>query len=481
MIRRHIGLDGRWEFFPDPAQRLTIASLGVDEAGREIRVPGPWQAQFDDLRDYSGVAWYRLRFGPVERGPGAWLLRFGAVDYFAAVYLNGRPVGEHEGGYLPFELDVTGALRADGQNEVVVRVIDPGNDADFLPDFTFAEIPHGKQSWYGSIGGIWQSVSLERRPEFHLCAVRMTPDVAGEQAHARISLNREPDRGTGVRFRVSDPSGAVKEHRFELASGAIMEEFALPVPAPVLWDTVAPNLYRVEAALVPGGNEGAEPLDSLTTTFGMRGIATNATGHLLLNGRVLYLRGALDQDYYPDLICTPTASARVGMSGSGNTRATPNLHQCRRQLRERRRQIRVSGVTAPCAQYASFEASWHHEPSSAVSPSARGWPISSIPSAGRSAGAGRGSAFPAGSVPRFEAYAPARATVPGSATSRDSRPRACPDAWPADPPSPRPWWRSPGGCWPSTGSPGAAPWPPRRGRSRPASWLEGWDPRPARR
>ena len=305
MIRKRISLDGEWEFFPDPAQRHTVESLGGDGPGRRIRVPGPWQAQFDDLRDFSGVAWYRRRFGPVEAGPGVWLLHFGAVDYFASVFLNGRPVGEHEGGYLPFDLDITDALLPAIENELVVRVIDPGNDADFLPEFTFAEIPHGKQSWYGPIGGIWQSVFLERRPETYLRAVRMTPDVAGEQAHARVTLNRPPEAGTAVRFRVTDPAGVLREHRVTLRAGGTVEEFALPVPEPMLWDTATPHLYQVEAAVLPEGEDGAEPFDTLAATFGMRSIATNATGHLLLNGRVLYLRGALDQDYYPDLIYTP--------------------------------------------------------------------------------------------------------------------------------------------------------------------------------
>ena len=91
-------------------------------------------------------------------------------------------VGEHEGGYLPFELDVTSTLRPDAQNELVVRVIDPGTDADFQPGFPFAEIPHGKQSWYGPIGGIWQSVYLGaalRRPTS--ARLRITPDVPGER------------------------------------------------------------------------------------------------------------------------------------------------------------------------------------------------------------------------------------------------------------------------------------------------------------
>ena len=311
MTRRRIELDGSWEFFPDPAQRLTIEGLHRDGAGRAIRVPGPWQAQFEDLRDYSGLAWYRRRIEPVDRGSGVWMLRFGAVDYHATVYLNGQKVGEHEGGYLPFELDVTGQLRPDAPNELVVKVIDPGNDADFLPEFTFAEIPHGKQSWYGPVGGIWQSVYLEQRAATHLCAVRLTPDVARQEVRARITLSRAPEAPAPARIRITDPTGAVQEHRVSVPAGSASEEFALPVPDPMLWDTVTPNLYRVEAALVPEGEEGVEAIDTLHTHFGMRTIATNATGHLLLNGRVLYLRGALDQDYYPELIYTPFSDAEL--------------------------------------------------------------------------------------------------------------------------------------------------------------------------
>ncbi|HEX2610841.1 MAG TPA: hypothetical protein VHK68_07495, partial [Gemmatimonadales bacterium] len=123
MIRQQTILDGEWEFFPDPQQVLTIDALRSENA-RTIRVPGPWQAQFEDLRDYSGVAWYRKVFdqavrrsggqavAPATAGiqsngeptarPTTYILHFGAVDYFATVWLNGRQIGEHEGGYLPF-------------------------------------------------------------------------------------------------------------------------------------------------------------------------------------------------------------------------------------------------------------------------------------------------------------------------------------------------------------------------------------------
>ena len=319
--RKRLSLDGQWEFYPDPHQQLSPTTLQPHDA-RSIQVPGPWQAQFDDLRDYSGVAWYRRVFeadgrtggrrtvtsadAPSARPPvrPSAFLHFGAVDYSTTVWLNGQQVGEHEGGYLPFELDVTADLRP-GPNELVVRVIDPGNDADFLPQFTFAEIPHGKQSWYGPIGGIWQSVYLERRPPVHLTRLRITPDVPGEQAQVRVSLNRTSERPLALWLNVTDPRGQVRRHRLLLPAGTESQELAIPIPEPLLWDTTTPNLYQLQAVLLDGSDDRAEPLDTLASQFGMRTIATSPTGHLLLNGQVLYLRGALDQDYYPDLIYTP--------------------------------------------------------------------------------------------------------------------------------------------------------------------------------
>jgi len=335
--RRRTLLDGEWQFFPDPQQALTLETLRDDDA-RKIRVPGPWQAQFDDLRDYSGVAWYRRHFeadgriggqavasassnelgaevktpsaGPAVR-PSVYILHFGAVDYVATVWLNGAQVGEHEGGYLPFELDVTEVLRRNGSNELVVRVLDPGNDADFPPEFTFAEIPHGKQSWYGPIGGIWQSVYLERRSFTHITRLKITPDVLGEQAWVAVQLNRPADRPLGVWLNVTDPRGQVRRHRFVVPAGNDREELNIPVPEPMLWDTTDPNLYHLQASLLDGGDDRAEPLDALSCRFGMRTIGTSSSGHLLLNGKVLYVRGALDQDYYPDLIYTPFSDAEL--------------------------------------------------------------------------------------------------------------------------------------------------------------------------
>src|SRR5262245_54540408 len=98
MSRSRLDLDGTWHFYLDPKQRLSQEAL-AGETLRAIQVPGPWQAQFDDLRDYSGVAWYRRVFevlgardqvlvSPANTQyptPNTYVLHFGAVDYHATV------------------------------------------------------------------------------------------------------------------------------------------------------------------------------------------------------------------------------------------------------------------------------------------------------------------------------------------------------------------------------------------------------------
>ncbi len=304
-------LDGTWEFAVDPERAFGPENLG-SAAWRPIQVPGPWQAQFADLRDYTGVAWYRLHFrwsAPDEPGPDlVHVLGFGAVDYHATVWLNGVEVGQHEGGYLPFELPVTLALRPDADNELIVRVIDPGSDADSSLGFPFAEIPHGKQSWYGPVGGIWQSVFLERRAATHLRVVRITPDVPGQRALVYVELSQPAPHPMLLGLTLTSPAGGIQRAEHRITQGARVAELALPVPEPELWDTDNPRLYTLETYLGP---EARSLADSRTDRFGMRSIGSSPEGFLLLNGRPVYLRGALDQDYYPHGIYTAPSDAEL--------------------------------------------------------------------------------------------------------------------------------------------------------------------------
>jgi beta-galactosidase/beta-glucuronidase len=253
-----------------------------------VQVPAPWQSQAEDLRDYVGIGWYRRDFMVEEE----WVtgrrlvLKFGAVDYLAQVWVNEQPAGEHEGGYLPFEMDITSMVTA-GTNTVTVRV------ADRLEDF--AEIPHGKQSWYGPLSGIWQDVVLESRPQRYFRQVRITPQ--GERVQVTATLDAPLSQSEGLVYEVRSPDDKV------VASGRTDKEtFTIAVKEPRLWSPDAPYLYTLALTL-----ESGNTMDSVVETFGFRTIETR-DGKMLLNGQPLYLRGALDQDYYPDLICTPPST-----------------------------------------------------------------------------------------------------------------------------------------------------------------------------
>jgi hypothetical protein len=290
--RLQLNLDGRWQFWTDPEGCFSPGSLPAEQA-ISVAVPAPWQSQSPDLRFYTGAAWYGRQLDiPADWfGDRIIMLGFGAADHLAEVWLNEVKLGEHEGGYLPFDFDVTGVARP-GPNYLAVRISDPLE--------RFPEIPHGKQSWYGLLSGLWQSVWLESRPSTHLVRFRLTPQ--GQQLEVVATLNRPLAAGHTLRYEVFGPDNQLCA---QTSTNAL--SLSIPVPSPSLWDIDTPNLYRL---LVTLNDPTAAPLDSLSDTFGFRTIET-ADGRLLLNGRPLYLRGALDQDYYPDLICTPPSAAYI--------------------------------------------------------------------------------------------------------------------------------------------------------------------------
>lgn len=287
-LRHHLSLDGQWRFWTDAEASLSPQTLHT-RLFTDVTVPAPWQSQSDELRHYTGIAWYQCTF----ELPADWLnqrvilLGFGAADYIAEVWLNNVKVGEHEGGYLPFELEANAAARP-GPNVLTVRIDDSLH--------RFAEIPHGKQSWYGQLSGLWQSVWVESRPATYIQHVHITPQ--GESVAVAIRLNNPLANDHRLTLSVCNPTGEVVAQ-----TQCSQLDCQLRVSNPLLWDVDTPNLYTLYVSL-QGLESPANADDSVVETFGFRTITTQ-NGQLLLNGRPLYLRSALDQDYYPELICTP--------------------------------------------------------------------------------------------------------------------------------------------------------------------------------
>src|SRR3954454_23840537 len=208
VLRTRLSLDGEWQFAFCGDDLVPLAEVAD---WRTCTVPAPWQAQFADLRERNGRAWYRRTF----ELPAGWIpsaaalvLRFGAVNYHARVWVNGSLAVEHEGGYLPFEGEI-GPLVRPGRNEVVVAVTAPTADRQLYPGFPVGEVPFGKQSWSGPLGGIWQPVHLERRAADHLRAVRLTPCLRTGRVDPTVELSHRLMYPCELDLEITDPDGVV--------------------------------------------------------------------------------------------------------------------------------------------------------------------------------------------------------------------------------------------------------------------------------
>ncbi len=102
------------------------------------------------------------------------MLHFGAVDWRCAVFVNGKEVGTHQGGYDPFSIDITTALKKGSKQEIAIRVWDPSDDGP-QPSGKQIKNPHG--IWYTPVTGIWQTVWLEAVPKTYIAETKQTPDI----------------------------------------------------------------------------------------------------------------------------------------------------------------------------------------------------------------------------------------------------------------------------------------------------------------
>ncbi|MBA3431658.1 MAG: glycoside hydrolase family 2, partial [Actinobacteria bacterium] len=306
-MRERMSLDGLWNFWPDISGTIEthddtfLSERNLDDRlgpARRVTVPGCIQAQFDDLRLWAGTAVYEREVEVPERWSGRTIrLCFGAVDYLCTVWVNGRRAGSHEGGYLPFDLDVTDLVRYGAPTTIVVRVIDVWKKGPSPGAPPFEEIPHGKQSWYGPVGGLWQSVRLECSAGTFVRSARIHGDRKREAVIATPRVSGNLAEGDVARYRVTAPDGNTT---YCAESRLDTDTVTIEVPTPKLWDVDSPNLYRLDIAVLSDGRV----TDMWGDTFGFRTIATES-GRVLLNDRPLYILGALDQDYYLDTIYTP--------------------------------------------------------------------------------------------------------------------------------------------------------------------------------
>lgn len=300
-------LNGTWEFEWDDKRAGDTGqwSSGRQAFSRQIQVPFTFQSKLSGIgvTEFHDLVWYKRSFTIPEEWAGQRvILHFGAVDYQATVWVNGRQAAYHEGGHTPFQADITSAL-LDGENTVVVRV------EDFSRDVT---LPRGKQYWkedsasifYTRTTGIWQTVWLEPVAELHIQKLKLTPDIDRNEIQIRTFLNQAPAGCTAevrVDIRFKDEYLATTSFSMDHAEEARtigLHDFN-DHGLGRWWSPERPNLYDITVTLFVDGIQA----DQAESYFGMRKIAVEA-GKLMLNNRVYFMRLVLDQGYFPDGVLT---------------------------------------------------------------------------------------------------------------------------------------------------------------------------------
>ncbi|WP_256514333.1 glycoside hydrolase family 2 protein [Actinoallomurus soli] len=286
-----LSLNGSWEFATDPAGTATVEELSHEDRAwpSRITVPFAWETEASGLGvHWLEYGWYRRTITIPEEWSGQRVvLHFGAVHHSAVVWVNGTRVGEHEGGYTPFEFDITDTL--DGLSAtVLVRVWAPVDKR---------EIVHGKQRSiprddYDSCAftpssGIWQSVWLEARPATYVSALALAPSDTLDGIVANVTA-AGPSL-SGARLTVSVDGG--RPVTTELDDGTVRVH--LRIQDPRLWSPADPHLYTVTVTL-----ESADGTDRVASQTGLRRVTADGE-HILLNDERLYVRGVLDQGYWP--------------------------------------------------------------------------------------------------------------------------------------------------------------------------------------
>jgi hypothetical protein len=247
--------------------------------------------------------WYRRLFNvPKDWAGQRVLLHFGAVDWEATVWVNGKQLGTHQGGYDGFSFDVTDALKPEGEQELIVGVWDP---SDGGPQ------PRGKQVrkpggiYYTPSTGIWQTVWLEPVPAAAIAGLKIVPDLDTGSFLVTVQTRGEPGQlRAAIKVTTPEAGGAQGE-------GPAGKPITVTIPPRVhLWTPEDPFLYDLDVQLLDGG----KAVDRVTSYAGMRRISIGKdaknVARMHLNGKPIFQVGPLDQGFWPDgLYTAPTDAA----------------------------------------------------------------------------------------------------------------------------------------------------------------------------
>ncbi len=280
-------LNGTWHIIVDPYEtglgarfweirkaknKSDLVEYNIDTSPT-LQVPGDWNSQRADLFFYEGPVWYERTFLYHPREHTRTFLHFGGANYFTRVYLNGTKLGEHEGGFTPFDFEATSAIRA-GQNFVVVEVNNTRR-ADGIPSLD--------TDWW-NYGGIERDVDLVEVPQTFICDyfIQLAQGSMNEIA-GWVQLDGATKPG---QVTIEIPEAGIKREAATNASGYAAFHFPAQLE---LWSPEHPKLYRV---VLSGAGDRVEE------QIGFRSVAVRGT-HILLNGKPIFLRGISMHDEAP--------------------------------------------------------------------------------------------------------------------------------------------------------------------------------------
>jgi hypothetical protein len=316
MVRnRWQNLNGLWDYAIRPKDEAR-----PEKWDGEILVPFAAESALSGVMQKvrtENRLWYRRAF----ELPSGWagervLLNFGAVDWESTVWVNGKEVGAHRGGYDPFTFDISAALNKSGKQEIIVGVWDPT---------TRGQQPLGKQHdrpegiWYTPTTGIWQTVWLEPVPHTYIRSLKIVPDVDQNTVSVVVEAGGETT-GYGAEISVTVRSRVGQALRQVMATGEIGKPIVLALgqnPAPLLWSPDSPQLHDLKVTLprLPRDSKSeAERPDAVESYFGLRKISLGkddrGVTRLTLNNKPVFQFGPLDQGFWPDgLYTAPTDAA----------------------------------------------------------------------------------------------------------------------------------------------------------------------------
>lgn len=288
-----VSLNGIWDY------AITQKGTKPEKWDGSILVPYPVESALSGVRKRVAETqnlWYKRTFTV----PNVWkkkhlLLNFEACDWETVVWVDGKEVGQHRGGYDPFTFDITESLGKNKQHELIVCVWDPTDKGTQ---------PRGKQVsspgsiWYTPTTGIWQTVWIEPVNESYISSFRTVTDADNGTVMFKADVKNAGD--ATLTYKIKKDGKTIVS-----ASGKVTDEISLKINDPVLWSPDKPFLYDISVEL----KNGNSIVDKVKSYMGIRKISLGKTSdgftRMLLNNEFLYQNGPLDQGFWPDGIYTP--------------------------------------------------------------------------------------------------------------------------------------------------------------------------------